>query len=100
MSKLRTSQRVTVRHVTEGTGIERSVYLDYEDGKINPSDEHLKLISNFFGVSVERLLGDDIERGSIRICHCGKTEHTPEEMDDIYDAVRSVLEERKKRGIG
>ncbi len=57
LRKLRESKKLTQADVASALEIERSTYTKYESGKSKPDSEMLIKISDFFGVSVDYLLG-------------------------------------------
>lgn len=57
LRKLRESKKLTQADVASALKIERSTYTKYESGKSKPVSEMLIKIADFFGVSVDYLLG-------------------------------------------
>jgi transcriptional regulator with XRE-family HTH domain len=56
---LRKSKKITQEEAAEKMGIVRSTYANYESGKREPDFDTTKLIADFYGVSVDYLLGRD-----------------------------------------
>lgn len=54
--KLCNSQNVTPYRVGKETGIATSTFSDWKNGKSTPKQDKLKLIANFFNVSVDYLM--------------------------------------------
>ncbi len=57
LRKLRESKKLTQADVASALKIERSTYTKYESGKSKPFSEMLIKIADYFGVSVDYLLG-------------------------------------------
>lgn len=54
---LRESKKVTQAGMAEFLGIDRSTYTKYESGKSKPDSDMLIKIADYFGVSIDYLLG-------------------------------------------
>lgn len=73
LKQLRTARKMSLRSLSEQTGIEFSSIAYYERGERNFSVKSQQVLSDFFGVSVDYLLGK-----------------SPEEMfNDIVDSLRN-----------
>lgn len=57
LKKARESTGFTQREVAQETGITQSVLARYETGKLEPNIETLGILADFYGVSVDWLLG-------------------------------------------
>ena len=57
IKKARENTGFTQREVAKETGITQSVLARYETGKLEPSLETLGILADFYGVSVDWLLG-------------------------------------------
>ncbi len=57
LRKLRESKKLTQADVASALQIGRSTYTKYESGKSKPASEMLIKIADYFGVSVDYLLG-------------------------------------------
>jgi len=64
LRKLRTSLQLTQQEIADKLHISRVRYNQYETGKRQPDNEMLKIISNFYKVSVDYLIGNDDLRNS------------------------------------
>jgi len=60
LRELRTSLQLTQQEIADRLGISRVRYNQYETGKRQPDNEMLKVISNFYKVSVDYLLGNNM----------------------------------------
>jgi transcriptional regulator with XRE-family HTH domain len=88
LSKLRTERRIALDLVVESTGIPRETMLLYENDGVEPSGEDLELLATFYGVSVERLLGTDVDISGFHFSG-GKPE--PEALEDVRDSIRDII---------
>lgn len=67
------SANKTPAHVGRELGIDKSTISCWKARKTNPSDVNAKKIANYFGVTVEELMGDGIKKerpadGEARVC--------------------------------
>lgn len=54
--KLRNKKGVTDYRVSEDTKITKSTFSDWKSGRSNPKIDKLKIIADYFGVSIEYFL--------------------------------------------
>ena len=54
--KLRNEKGVTDYRVSEDTKITKSTFSDWKSGRSNPKIDKLKLLADYFGVSIEYFL--------------------------------------------
>jgi transcriptional regulator with XRE-family HTH domain len=64
---LRKNAEVSQKELSEKTGIAQSVICYYENGKVEPSATSLIKLADFFGVSVDYLLGREDDFGNVVI---------------------------------
>lgn len=57
--KLRDEKKLKDAEVSRATGISKSTFSDWKHGKTNPKADKLKTLAEFFGVSVEYLMGTE-----------------------------------------
>lgn len=57
LKKARNDTGFTQREVTKETGIAQSTLANYETGRTEPDLENLGILADFYGVSVDWLLG-------------------------------------------
>ena len=55
-AKLRDKKGVTVYRVSEDTKITKSTFSDWKSGRSNPKIDKLKILADYFGVSIEYFL--------------------------------------------
>lgn len=55
--KARNNTGFTQKEVEKETGIKQSTLTKYENGKLEPDPEKLGILADFYGVSVDWLLG-------------------------------------------
>ncbi|MCT6925272.1 helix-turn-helix transcriptional regulator [Metasolibacillus sp.] len=101
----KTNSQYTQSYVAEKIGVARTTYTAYENGTKTPPPETLSIIADFFGVSVDYLLGrtdnqntvDDYEIQTIA-AHKEGDEWTEEELKTIEDFKAFVRSQRKNKG--
>lgn len=54
--ELRDKKGVTDYRVSEDTGITRSTFTDWKNGRSQPKIDKLKILADYFGVSIEYFL--------------------------------------------
>ena len=54
--ELRNSKNLTDYRISEDTGIPKSTFSDWKSGRSKPKIEKLKILANYFGVSIEYFL--------------------------------------------
>lgn len=54
--ELRDKKQVTDYRVSEDTGIAKSTFSDWKSGRSNPKVEKLKILADYFGVTIEYFL--------------------------------------------
>ena len=59
--KLRNDKRITDYRVAIDTGIRRSTFSDWKSGRSKPKTDKLKILADYFGVSVDYFLEDNAE---------------------------------------
>lgn len=64
LKKLRIDYGYTQQNLADLLKIDRSAYTYYESGKTNPSIDKLIRLANLYGVTVDKLLGNEIEAPS------------------------------------
>ena len=57
LNDLLEEKQVTLRELTEGTGISVSVLANYRQGVVKPTVAHLQALAKHLGVSVDKLTG-------------------------------------------
>lgn len=62
--KLLKLNNTTVYRVSKATGIPGSTFTDWKNGRSSPKSDKLKKIADFFGVSLDLLLGTDMGKSS------------------------------------
>lgn len=59
--QLRNEKGVTDYKVSVDTGITKSTFSDWKNGRSNPKIDKLKILAEYFGVSIEYFLDDTKE---------------------------------------
>lgn len=60
--KLRNEKGVTDYRVSEDTGITKSTFTDWKNGRSQPKLDKLKVLADYFGVSIEYFISDTPEK--------------------------------------
>lgn len=89
--ELRKAKKITMKQLGEAVDLAESTISQYETGKREPDNATLCRISDFFGVSVDYLLGRDIH-----FALYGDTETTNEVFDEIAAFAESAKNHKKK----
>ena len=93
LKSLRNENSLNQSEVAEELGIARTTYANYEQGKRFPGKENLIAIAEYFGVSIDYLLGETDEKQSADkvINEISKDE----ELLEFYNAVKENNELKK-----
>lgn len=68
LKQLRNSRSLTQQDIARLLGVERSTYVKYERGQSDPPTATLVRLADYFGVSVDYIIGRDFESaGSIPV---------------------------------
>jgi len=86
LKSLRKEKNLNQSEVAEELGIARTTYANYEQGKRFPGKENLIAIAEYFGVSIDYLLGETDEKQSADkvINEISKDE----ELLEFYNAIK------------
>lgn len=60
--KLRDEKGVSDYRVSEDTGITKSTFTDWKSGRSQPKLDKLKILADYFGVSIEYFISDEPEQ--------------------------------------
>lgn len=63
--ELRTEKRISQRAIASRFNISQATYNNWENGKTQPSIDQLKALAEFYGVSVDYLIGNSDDLGNI-----------------------------------
>ncbi len=102
LKELREHRKLTQADVAKALGIDRTTYGKYETGDSSPHYEKLIQLADFFGVSVDYLIGKtDIPTPieTIAAHHEGEewTEEELEEIEAFKEFVRMRRQQREKK---
>ncbi len=102
LRQLREEKGVTQQTVADGCGIDRALYARYENGTRKPPSEKLVFLADYFGVSIDYLLGREAEKKPAPktgreldhelislLCQL-----TPEQVRRVKDFVQGILSAR------
>lgn len=85
------SANKTPAHVGRELGIDKSTISCWKARKTNPSDVNAKKIANYFGVTVEELMGEGIKKDPIP-----KDEVVSQEKQLLLDMIDGLSDEQKE----
>ncbi|MBO4939874.1 MAG: helix-turn-helix transcriptional regulator [Clostridia bacterium] len=88
--ELRTEKGLSQREMARELQVSQGTYNNWENGRTQPSIEQLILLSNFFSVSVDYLVGNTDEYGMV----CVKLDITEEEKT-LLKHFRSLRQDAK-----
>ncbi|MGI6649547.1 MAG: helix-turn-helix domain-containing protein [Bacillota bacterium] len=87
LEKLRTDKNLTHQQIADFLGVTRQAYGNYENGKREPDFETVKKLADFFGVSVDYLLGST-----------SNPSPPAPKTKKLYDAIYRVVRCKQSRG--
>lgn len=85
------SANKTPAHVGRELGIDKSTISCWKARKTNPSDVNAKKIANYFGVTVEELMGEGIKKDPIQ-----KDGAVSQEKQLLLDMIDGLSDEQKE----
>ena len=65
--KLRDEKGVSDYRVSEDTGITKSTFTDWKSGRSQPKLDKLKILADYFGVSIEYFISDEPTKEEVLI---------------------------------
>ncbi len=83
------AKKCTAADVSRATGISNGLLGDYRHGRKNPSPKNLSKIADFFGVSVDYLLGRDGAMSDADVLLAGLTDSELAEVRGFVAYLRS-----------
>lgn len=89
------SANKTPAHVGRELGIDKSTISCWKARKTNPSDVNAKKIANYFGVTVEELMGEGIKKDLIQ-----KDEAVSSAKQKLLDALDGLSDSQIEKLIG
>jgi HTH-type transcriptional regulator, competence development regulator len=91
----RKAKKLTQQELSVTLGINRSTYAKYETGDNEPDNETLQKLADFFGVSVDYLLGRTDDPATIH-----KSERPLTELENLFFyELDKLSEEDKKKAL-
>jgi transcriptional regulator with XRE-family HTH domain len=103
--ELRTEKNLSQRAVAKSLYISQGTYNNWENGRTQPSIEQLIVLSKFFGVSVDYLIGNSDDYQFMRMTGNYKKEeeyllkHFRALSPDTQTLVLKLLEQLQKNGL-
>ena len=96
LKKLRTKNNLSMSKIADSLGIPKGTYATYEYGTREPNIEMINKIADFYGVSVDSLLGRDTKDANTLIEEI--EELPPEGQVIIADLIHKIHEAFAKAG--
>ena len=93
LSELRNEKGLTQREIAKIFNVSQGTYNNWENGKTQPSIEQLVTIADFFGVSIDYLVGREGEDGVIASAKDDRINLSTESRDALYE----FLKKKKKK---
>lgn len=101
LKELRTSRGVLQKDLADYIGVSRAMISQYETGDKQPSRDTVQKIAEYFGVTVDYLLGnksslDDLEQEfpeGVQVLRRATKELTPEAKAKMIKLMKAFLEE-------
>ncbi|WP_274964150.1 helix-turn-helix domain-containing protein [Tepidanaerobacter syntrophicus] len=91
VKKLRAEKQVSQKAVADAIGVDRTTYNKYETGKSQPDFETIKKLADYFGVSVDYLLGrTDIRNPYIPDEYAKNHKITKRDLEQYEDFVEHI----------
>lgn len=115
--KLRDAKGCKDADVARETGVTKSTFSDWKNGRSNPKDEKLKKIADFFGVSVDylrtgkekeggetyylnketsKMAQDIFENKELRLLFDAARDASPEDLETVHSMLLAL--KRKEQG--
>lgn len=115
--KLRDAKGCKDADVARETGVTKSTFSDWKNGRSNPKDEKLKKIADFFGVSVDylrtgkekeggetyylneetsKMAQDIFENKELRLLFDAAKDASPEDLETVHSMLLAL--KRKEQG--
>jgi transcriptional regulator with XRE-family HTH domain len=93
---LRSQKGITQNELSKILNINRATYAHYETGRREPDIETLKLLADYFGVSVDFLLGNNIEKNNEYKINSSKDLNKVKESNEVYELIeKDILKDVK-----
>lgn len=93
LKNLRTDAKMTQQDVAQLLGVERSTYVKYERGQSDPPTATLVRLADYFGVTVDYLIGHDVAQ-PVRIVSAPEVSKADFELLRKFHALDDVAQAR------
>ncbi len=94
---LRKERGLTLQQLAKHFGMSHSTLSKYETGSRKPDMEMLKKLSDFFGVSVDYLIGESPVRDKEETVILNKSINMPELPPEVYKELEDFIEYLRKK---
>lgn len=89
LKQLRTDAGMTQRDIAQMLGVDRTTYVKYENGSSDPSTATLIRLADYFGVTVDYLIGHDVSQPA-RVVSTPKVSDSDLELLKKFHALNDV----------
>ena len=94
LSELRNEKGLTQREIAKIFNVSQGTYKNWENGKTQPSIEQLVTIADFFGVSIDYLVGREGEDGVIASAKDDRINLSTESRDALYEFLKTISDKK------
>lgn len=94
LSELRNEKGLTQREIAKIFSISQGTYNNWENGKTQPSIEQLVAIADFFGVSIDYLVGREGEDGIIACAKDDRINLSDKSRDALYEFLKTISDKK------
>lgn len=95
LSELRNEKGLTQREIAKIFNVSQGTYNNWENGKTQPSIEQLVAIADFFGVSIDYLVGREGEDGVIASAKDDRINLSDKSRDALYEFLKTISDKKK-----
>lgn len=94
LKKLRNNQNITQKELASFLGINQNTYSYWENGKVKIDSDSLSKLSNYFGVSVDYILGISDEKKEDSVKTPSSENKVPPSLQTLYKVASELSEEQ------
>ena len=92
--ELRTEKGLSQRGMAANFNVSQGTYNNWENGKTQPSIEQLVSIADFFGVSIDYLVGREGEDGVIASAKDDRINLSDKSRDALYEFLKTISDKK------
>ena len=94
LSELRNEKGLTQREIAKIFNVSQGTYNNWENGKTQPAIEQLVAIADFFGVSIDYLVGREGEDGVISSAKDDRINLSDKSRDALYEFLKTISDKK------